>query len=354
MSYISTHKSRIVETDDSLQGSMRILSWDGDGTLDPRGLRNGNAEYRVECVLPGSVFFKQILLPINPSLGGRNSSVKLSASDFSSTQLKNLFYVHLVFQHNFMMVQSMMSGQSMYTCVRVPKTRFTKYSITCRDGKDYPSTIDIAIPLCTLLVCLNLYSQNQEISLYYDSDERQIELSGRYTDYSEYWNTPEVDQLMICKLKTIFMTPLQMPFNGADFKFIGVDYFSISPKILYPCLHDIASDSSSSKLVLEVVPVDESYSNCVLALGRGKATLALEWDFSFDNTVFEEFNVSNKHQHNYSAKCWLGVANGIKLARRIRIAIKNDGILLIQVSMNDQASDVINFYYYMHPLLETV
>lgn len=82
--------------------------------------------------------------------------------------------------------------------------------------------------------------------------------------------------------------------------------------------------------------------------------MALEWDFTYDTNVFDEFNVSSPHLHTYSTRCWLGVANGIKLARRIRIAVKNDGILLIQVSMLDPLSDGINFYYHMYPLLDTV
>lgn len=354
MSQLYIRNSKLIVQEESCSSSVSTLSWDLESSTDLSKSRRGNGEYAIQCLLPGAMFLKQILLPINPSLGGRNPSMRMNASDISSSQLKNLFYIHLVFHSNYMMVQSMMSGQSMYTCVRVPRSRFNRYSITAKDGSPYRHTVDIAIPLHTLIVCLNMYQQNQEIEFGYDSDDRHIVIMGKCANYSEYRNTHEVDQLMICRLKTINMPPLQMPFSVSDFKFIGVDYFSISPKILYPCLHDIASDSSSSKLVMEVLPRDECQSNIVLALARGKTTLALEWDFAYDATVFDEFNVSNSHRHRYSTRCWLSVANGIKLARKIRIAVKNDGILLIQVSIFDHMSDGINFYYYMHPLLETV
>lgn len=355
MSQLYISRSKVIVHEESSADTFCNYSGNWENTMTFNASRLGGGDFKVECILPAAAFLKQILSPINPSLGGRNVSVfKVNSSDYSNTQLKNLFYIHFIFQQNYLMIQAMMSGQAMYTCVRVPKGRFHKYSVTYKDGSEYRGTVDVAIPLQTLLVCLNMYNHNQEVVLFYDSDERHMVLTGNCLNYSEYKRLNDVDKIMICRMKTINMNPLQLPFDGSDFKFVGVDYFSISPKLLYPCLHDIASDSNSSKLVLELLPPEENQSSCVLGLARGRATMALEWDFTYDTNVFDEFNVSSPHLHTYSTRCWLGVANGIKLARRIRIAVKNDGILLIQVSMLDPLSDGINFYYHMYPLLDTV
>ncbi|CDR97409.1 hypothetical protein, conserved [Babesia bigemina] len=367
MSQLYIRRSRSIVNDESLTESVFTTPGDWDYSMNLAAHRKHRSEFKIECVFPSAGFLKQLLLPINPSLGGRNTAVfKVNALDYANNQMKSLFYIHLVFDPNCMMMQSMMSGQAMYTCVRVPKSRLLKYSITSMDGSDYRHIVDIAVPLQSLMVCLNMYSHKvsagapcytppqQEMVMSYDSDDRQIVLNGRCVSYAEYWHTSDIGQSMVCRLKTINLNPLQLPFDGSDFNFVDVDYFSISPKLLYPCLHDIASDSASSKLVLELVPPDETNNRCVLGLARGRSSMALEWDFSYDTNVFDEFNVHTQHMHTYSMRCWQGVTNGIKLARRIRIAIKDDGVLLIQVSMMDHISDGIYFYYQMHPLLDTV
>ncbi|GFE53530.1 oxidoreductase NAD-binding Rossmann fold family protein [Babesia ovis] len=355
MSQLYIDRSRSIIQDESSAWNSNNSSAYRESALGFDPERRRRSEFRVECVFPQAGLLKRILMPMNPSLGGGQFKMaKLNPTDYANNQIKNLFYIHFVFEPHCMMIQSMMKGQSMYTCVRVPKNRLQKYSITTMNEEEYGKIIDIAVPLQTLLVCLNMFAQNQELSLVYDSDDRQILMNGRCASYSEYKYNGDVGQQMVCRVNTLNMSPLQLPFDGSHFNFVDVDYFSISPRLLYPCLYDIASDSTSNKLVLELLPLNDGNNKCVLGLASGQSSIAIEWDFSYDLNVFDEYNVSTKHLHSYSMRCWMSVANGIKLAQRIRIAVKGDGVLLIQVSMMDPASDGIHFYYQMYPLLHTV
>ncbi|GBE58581.1 sulfate ABC transporter permease [Babesia ovata] len=272
MSQLYIRRSRSIVNDESLSESVFTTPGDWDCSMNLAVHRKHRSEFKIECVFPSAGFLKQLLLPINPSLGGRNAAVfKVNAFDYANNQMKSLFYIHLVFDPNCELSpdsQQLESAQAMYTCVRVPKSRLLKYSITSMDGSDYRHIVDIAVPLQSLMVCLNMYSHKQEMVMTYDSDDRQIVLNGRCVSYAEYWHTSDIGQSMVCRLKTINLNPLQLPFDGSDFNFVDVDYFSISPKLLYPCLHDIASDSASSKLVLELVPPDDTNSRCVLGLGK--------------------------------------------------------------------------------------
>ncbi|KAK2196323.1 hypothetical protein BdWA1_001565 [Babesia duncani] len=252
-----------------------------------------------------------------------------------------------------MLIQSMMSGQSMYTCVRVPSTRFLKYQVENKSTNPEDTTMDIVVSAQTLLVCINMYAQNSELTMFYESNERQIVLKGRCSNYDKYKQSSDIDQYLICKIKTIQMAPLQMPFTASDFNFKNIDHFSIAPKLLYPCIVDIATDCTSGKLVLELLPPEEG-SGAVLGLARGRSSIAVEWDFSYDTNVFDEFQVTRQHLYTYSTKCWQAIANGLKLARHIIVGIKDGGVLLIQISMLDTLPDGIFFLYYMHPITETI
>lgn len=48
----------------------------------------------------------------------------------------------------------------------------------------------------------------QEVVLFYDSDERHMVLTGNCLNYSEYKRLNDVDKIMICRMKTINMNPV--------------------------------------------------------------------------------------------------------------------------------------------------
>lgn len=149
--------------------------------------------------------------------------------------------------------------------------------------------------------------------------------------------------------------------------FVKDHFFLSQPKLLYPCIVDITSDANSSKLVLELLPASDTHTNPVLGIvccnlkyvififeqARGRSTIAVEWDFSYDTNVFDEFKITKSHLRTYSTKCWQSVANGLKLARKVNIGIRDDGVLLIQIFMIDTLPDGIYFLYYMYPLVDT-
>ncbi|EDO08498.2 hypothetical protein BBOV_III009420 [Babesia bovis T2Bo] len=355
MSQLYIAKSRNILQDETNANENLTIHEEWESTILFKNENKHKSEYRIECEFPQAALLKRILLPLNPSLGGGQHKIaKINVADYINNQVKNLYYIHMVFDRNGMMIQSMMKGQSMYTCVRVPRKKLLRYKITGVDGSEYRDKVDIVIPLQSLMVCLNMYAQTSELVLMCDSDDKQVVLSGKCTSSSEYKYATDAGQPLVCRLNTLNMGPLALPFDGSHFSFVDVDYFSISPRLLYPCLHDIASDSGSNKLVMELLPLNEENNKCVLGLASGQSSIAVEWDFSYDENVFDEYNVLTQHLHTYSMRCWMSVANGIKLAQQMKIAVKEDGVLLIQMSMMDPISDGIQFYYQMYPLLHTV
>eukprot|EP00371_Babesia_bovis_P003419 XP_001612066.1 hypothetical protein [Babesia bovis T2Bo] len=296
MSQLYIAKSRNILQDETNANENLTIHEEWESTILFKNENKHKSEYRIECEFPQAALLKRILLPLNPSLGG-------------------------------MMIQSMMKGQSMYTCVRVPRKKLLRYKITGVDGSEYRDKVDIVIPLQSLMVCLNMYAQTvsshgnkhmsqSELVLMCDSDDKQVVLSGKCTSSSEYKYATDAGQPLVCRLNTLNMGPLALPFDGSHFSFVDVDYFSIS--------------------------------------ASGQSSIAVEWDFSYDENVFDEYNVLTQHLHTYSMRCWMSVANGIKLAQQMKIAVKEDGVLLIQMSMMDPISDGIQFYYQMYPLLHTV
>ncbi|AFZ81691.1 hypothetical protein BEWA_011090 [Theileria equi strain WA] len=243
-----------------------------------------NSDFNVECVFNSAGFLKLLLTSINPS-----------QSD--------------------LMIQSMMSGQSMYTCISISKNRFIKYSFGCEDETQMNQSVDVVLSLQAILICINMYSQNNEVSMSYNTNDRHVILKGKCTNYDKYKHSSEIEQYLVCRLKTIHTSPLNMPFEDFDFDINKYDYFTIA--------------------------------------ARGNSTIAVEWDFSFDKNIFDEFNITKPHSYTYGTKCLQCVSNGLKLSQKIKIMIKDNGALLIKTYMTGNMSEEVQVYYYIYPFVDT-
>lgn len=116
-----------------------------------------------------------------------------------------------------LMIQSMMEGQSMYTCISISKEHLNKYTFMNNLPQNM-STVDVAVPLKPILICIGMYSQNvsltdlilkqSELSLSYNTEDKQIVLKGNCTDYDRFKYSSDVGQHLVCRLKTILASPV--------------------------------------------------------------------------------------------------------------------------------------------------
>ncbi|XP_953481.1 uncharacterized protein TA11235 [Theileria annulata] len=318
------------------------------GRLFIEGLDDLESESDIECVFKTSGFLKLLLLSINPSQTRNLPTSKISEG--MGIQSNSSYYVHFVFKPEYLMIQSMMEGQSMYTCISISKEHLNKYTFMNNLPQNM-NTVDVAVPLKPILICIGMYSQNSELSLSYNTEDKQIVLKGNCTDYDRFKYSSDVGQHLFCRLKTILASPLNIPFEDLFFNIEKYDYFTISPKILYSCIYDITTDSSSTRMILEVTPPTPN-SPHVLGMTRENSVIIVQWDFSLDKNIFEDFKITKNHLYKYSTKCMHCVTNGLKISNKCKVMIKENGALLIRSYISWNISEEISLYYYVCPFVD--
>ncbi|UKJ89999.1 hypothetical protein MACJ_003257 [Theileria orientalis] len=303
----------------------------------------------IECVFKTSGFLKLVLLSISPT---QNRNVSLfRGSDQYSAQVKTLFYVHFVFKPDYFMIQSMMEGQSMYTCISLSKEHLKRYTFA-KEPSNNSETVDVAVPLQGILICVGMFSQNHEISLSYNFEDKHIVLRGNCSNFDKYKYVSDTGQFLICKLKTISATPLNIPFEDLFFNIHKYDYFTICPKLLYSCFSDVTTDATSTRMIIEVTPPTHN-STHILGMSRENSAIIVQWDFSFDKNIFEDYRITKNHLYKYSTKCIQCVTNGLKISDSSKVMIKENGALLIKTTVSWNMSEQISLYYYICPFIDS-
>eukprot|EP00375_Theileria_parva_P001813 XP_764488.1 hypothetical protein [Theileria parva strain Muguga] len=290
MSQLFIKRNRILSSQ-SLESQSSASPNVVQGKLFIEGLDDSESQSDIECVFKTSGFLKLLLLSINPT--------------------QNL------------MIQSMMEGQSMYTCISISKEHLNKYTFMNNLPQNM-STVDVAVPLKPILICIGMYSQNvsltdlilkqSELSLSYNTEDKQIVLKGNCTDYDRFKYSSDVGQHLVCRLKTILASPLNIPFEDLFFNIEKYDYFTIST--------------------------------------RENSVIIIQWDFSLDKNIFEDFKITKNHLYKYSTKCMHCVTNGLKISNKCKVMIKENGALLIRTYISWNISEEISLYYYVCPFVD--
>ncbi|GIX61099.1 starch-binding associating with outer membrane family protein [Babesia caballi] len=97
MSQLYIQRSKAIVNEEFNTDSVFTSPGDWESRMDFLMRRHPHSEFKIACVFPQAGFLKRILLPINPSLGGRSfAQFKVNTDDYNNP-LKNLFYIHFVF-----------------------------------------------------------------------------------------------------------------------------------------------------------------------------------------------------------------------------------------------------------------